>query len=171
MSVVNAERAARIVQDAGGEIIGRARLQKTAYLLKIAGLEDGFSFVYKHYGPFSEDLADAARDAGLLGLLRESEERAAWGGRYSVFSVDGATGADGPPARRELAREAAASDAIELELAATAVYLAGEGCADPWTETERRKPQKAEDGRIERAKALLRRLAAIAAPQPLPQIA
>jgi len=120
--------------------------------LSAAGLEDGFFFVYKHYGPFSEDLADAARDAGLLGLLRESEERAAWGGRYSVFSVDGATGADGPPARRELAREAAASDAIELELAATAVYLAEDRHPDPWAETERRKPQKAEDGRIDRAR-------------------
>lgn len=139
--------------------------------MNAAGLEEGFSFVYKHYGPFSEDLADAARDAGLLGLLCESEERAAWGGRYSVYSVAGAEGADGSPARRELARGAAASDAIELELAATAVYLDREGCADPWAETERRKPQKAEDGRIERAKALLRKLAAIPTPQPLPPIA
>lgn len=171
MSVVNAERAARIVEDAGGRIIGRTRLQKTAYLLSVAGLEDGFSFVYKHYGPFSEALADGALAAGLLGLIDETEQRAAWGGSYSTYTSDGGAGSNAPAARIRLATEAASADAIELELAATAVYLATKGHADPWTETARRKPEKGEGGRIERAKALLLRLAAIPTPQPLPQIA
>jgi hypothetical protein len=39
-----AERAANIVRDAGGSIVGRTRLQKIAYLLFAAGLEDAFSF-------------------------------------------------------------------------------------------------------------------------------
>ena len=39
--------------------------------------------------------------------------------------------------------ERAQASAIELELAATAAFLAREGQADPWGETARRKPEKA----------------------------
>ena len=65
MSYTNAVKVAAIVRDAGGRIVGRTRLQKVAYLLSIAGLEEGLPFTYKHYGPYSEDLASAARDARL----------------------------------------------------------------------------------------------------------
>ena len=63
MSYANAVKVAGIVRDAGSRIVGRTRLQKVAYLLSVTGLEDGLPFVYKHYGPYSEDLATAARDA------------------------------------------------------------------------------------------------------------
>ena len=61
MSYTNAMKARDIVRDAGGRIVGRTRFQKIAYLLSVAGFEDGLRFVYKHYGPFSEDLAVAVR--------------------------------------------------------------------------------------------------------------
>jgi uncharacterized protein YwgA len=170
MPYVNAAKAAAIVRDAGGRVVGRTRLQKIAYLLSIVGLEEGFPFVYKHYGPYSEELAASAREADLLGLLAESEQLASWGGMYSTYSVAEQAGADVPPARRRLATDAAAADAVELELAATAVFLALEGYADPWTETIRRKPEKAENGRINKAKELYRRLSAIDTPSPWPQI-
>lgn len=80
MSYANAVKTAAIVRDAGGRIVGRTRLQKIAYLLSITGLEDGLPFAYKHYGPYSEDLATASRDADLLGLLSETEQQASWGG-------------------------------------------------------------------------------------------
>jgi hypothetical protein len=171
MSSKNAVKVAGIVRDAGGRIVGRTRLQKVAYLLSVAGLEEGLPFVYKHYGPYSDDLATAARDAGLLGLLVETEQQASWGGTYSTYVVGEQPSPSVRPARRRLAEEAASADAIELELAATAVFLAKEGQRDPWRETARRKPEKAEGGRIERAQALYRRLSAIETPLPLPAIA
>jgi uncharacterized protein YwgA len=161
---------AGIVRDAGGRIVGRTRLQKVAYLLSVAGLEDDLPFVYRHYGPYSEDLAIAAREANLLGLLNETEQQASWGGTYSVYEVEGQPNSSVSPARLKLAKEAASADAVELELAATAVYLAKEGESDPWAETERRKPEKAENGRLDGAKALYRKLSAIETPIRLPTI-
>jgi uncharacterized protein len=171
MSYVEATKVANLVRDAGGRIVGRTKLQKTAYLLRVAGLEDDFSFAYKHYGPYSEDLAAAARDADLFGLLHETEQQTTWGGTYSTYVVDGVPSDDVPVARVRLAAEAAAADAVELELAATALFLSREGFDDPWVETARRKPEKAESGRIERAKELYRRIAAIETPNSFPAIA
>jgi uncharacterized protein YwgA len=80
-----AQRAAEIVRDAGGQIVGRTRLQKIAYILEVVGLGAGFPFRYKHYGPYSEQLADAAQTARILGMLNEQETHAAWGGVYSIY--------------------------------------------------------------------------------------
>jgi hypothetical protein len=171
MSQTNALKARGIVSDAGGHVVGRTRLQKIAYLLSAAGLESGLRFVYKHYGPYCEELAGAAREASLLGLLTETEQQASWGGTYSIYSVTEPPDPTVSPARRRLASEAAVADAIELELAATAVFLAKEGHPDPWNETARRKPEKAENGRIEKAKELYRKLSAIETPVRLPTIA
>ncbi|HEY3815038.1 MAG TPA: hypothetical protein VGL66_17610 [Caulobacteraceae bacterium] len=170
MSYDSAVTVANIVRDAGGRIVGRTRLQKVAYLLTVTGLEATFSFAYKHFGPFSEGLASAAREADLFSLLTETENQANWGGTYSTFTVSEAL-PDGVPASRvQLASAGAEADAIELELAATAVYLAREGVAAAWAETARRKPEKAAQGRLERAKELYRRLRAIQTPVPLPNI-
>lgn len=170
MSHESALRATSIVRDASGRIVGRTRLQKVAYLLHAAGLEDGFSFVYKHYGPYSEDLASSTSEASTLGLLREIEQQASWGGTYSTYSVLD----DGPvmPAenRTELANAAANADAVELELAATAVFLHKEGFQDAWLETARRKPEKAQNGKLEKAKELYVQLSAIDTPIRLPRI-
>ena len=52
-------KAAAIVRDAGGRLVGRTRLQKVAYLTQLAGFAGDFPFEYRHYGPYSEDLAEA----------------------------------------------------------------------------------------------------------------
>jgi uncharacterized protein YwgA len=164
--------AAEIVRDAGGEIVGRTRLQKVAYLLELAGFGDGFQFEYRHYGPYSEDLADAIRLADAYDLVQEVEHKATWGGTYSIFRVK--EGAEATEARDRTAfvQKAAGIDAIELELAATAAYLASaENSEDPWGETARRKPDKADNGRLEKAKAAYRELLTIRTPAQLPQIA
>lgn len=161
-------RIAAIVCDAGGRVVGRTKLQKLTYLLVAAGLEDDVPFMYKHYGPYSESVSVAVREARLLGLLREQEELASWGGTYSVYSVDGLPAEDVPPARVEIARIAAASDAVELELAATALFLAREGSIDAWGETKRRKPEKAVFPRLENAKVLYQRLSEVVTPTRLP---
>jgi hypothetical protein len=59
---------------------------------------------------------------------------------------------DVDPSRIELVREAAKASAIELELAATAAFLADAGSRDPWGDAARFKPDKAQSGRLENAK-------------------
>jgi uncharacterized protein len=165
----NTEKVAGIIRDAGGKIVGRTRLQKTSYLLELSGLGDGFPFQYRQYGPYSEELAAAVRDANALGLISEEEHPAGWGGFYSVFTTHAVPAQDVHPSRMKLAREAASASAIVLELAATAAFLADQGSTDPWGETARFKPEKAQ-GRLENAKALYLRLQQIETPKPLPPI-
>jgi uncharacterized protein len=150
-------RIAQILRDAGGKIVGRTKLQKTVYVLTLAGFEDQFRFGYKHYGPFSEDLAETADLASAFGVISERQQDASSGGTYSVYEAE-AGEPSAQAARIRLTREAARSDAVLLELAATAAYLAKEGNPRPWFETARRKPDKAADGRLERAKELYRDL-------------
>ena len=143
---------AKVIQDAGGEIVGRTKLQKTVYLLTLAGFEDQFQFGYKHYGPFSEELAEAADFATAFGLISERQQTSSWGGTYSVYTAASCE-PSALPSRVSLTQEAARSDAVLLELAATAAYLAQERKPHPWEETARRKPDKAADGRLERARS------------------
>ena len=63
------------------------------------------------------------------------------------------------------------ADPIELELAATAAFLAAEGVPDPWEETAKRKPEKAEGNRLANAKVLYKALRSIRTPKKLPEIA
>lgn len=168
--------ATEIVRDAGGEIVGRTRLQKIAYLMEIGGLESGFTFEYKHYGPFSEDLATAVDIAVAFGDLKEAEKTAEWGGKYSIFRVDSGV-STASSSRSKFISEAKRIDAVELELAATAAYLfLAEGYGsrkndNPWTETARRKPQKADKGRLQKAAAAYRSLRKVAPQLPeLPDV-
>ena len=164
------ESVAAIVRDAGGEIVGWHRLHGTAYLLEAAGLGGGFYFLCNGSGPHSPRLGDSARVGALLGKLRETECEADWGGIYSVFVVEDRPDESVPPARRELASQAAKANSPVLGLAATAVYLSLDGCLNPWAETERRMPEIAEQGRLKKAQELLRQLKRIDVPNPLPDI-
>jgi uncharacterized protein YwgA len=164
------EKVADIIRDAGGRIVGRTRLQKLAYLLELSGLGGGFPFEYRHYGPYSEELSTATRNAALLGLLKEEEHATNWGGFYSIYTTLATS--DLPPSsgRYQLAHQAASADPIQLELAATAAFLATEGMGDPWEMTEKLKPEKSEGGNIQKAKLLYQKLARIDTPQSLPNI-
>jgi len=167
-SLGDAQEAAAIVRDAGGQIVGRTRLQKIAFVLEAAGLGGGFPFRYKHYGPYSEQLTVASQRARILGVMRETESVAGWGGVYSTFSTTMPQDSNINPARRRLAQEMVNADAVELELAATALFLSYEKAPDPWGETERRKPEKAANGRLDRAKQLYQKLRQIQTPESLP---
>ena len=172
------QKAAAMIRDAGGELIGRTRLQKVTYLTQLAGFSDDFDFEYKHYGPYSEELAEAMEIATGLSLIEEDERRADWGGRYSIYRMNAELFVAYPDnaGRQAFVRAAAHIGAIELELAATAAFLyASEGIGragkgDPWAETARRKPDKAGEGRLEKAKDAYRKLRQIAVPSPLPNI-
>lgn len=174
------QRAAATIKDAGGELIGRTRLQKVTYLTQLAGFSDDFAFEYRHYGPYSEELAEAMEIATGLSIVDEEERRADWGGRYSIYRLKKANLVNYPDSaqREAFVRAAANISPIELELAATAAFLyvregigqEGKG-GDPWAVTARLKPEKASDGRLERAKEAFRKLRQIPVPTPLPEIA
>lgn len=168
MSGIKIEEVTNIIRDAGGRIVGRTRLQKIAYLLAATGLDDSFRFAYKHYGPFSEELASSAKFGALFGNLDERQDQTAWGGTYSTYTIDNPQGVEQGTPRNSLAVLAAAADSIELELAATAVFLAHDGYDDPWDETAQRKPEKATAVRLANAKTLLNSLSEIDVPNPIP---
>jgi len=170
ISKSNAEKAVGVVRDAGGEVVGKTRLQKMAYLLEITGLGAGFQFEYRHYGPYSEELADAIASAQFWDMASEDERVANWGGTYSVFKVASSDkSGEINPARKRLLSLAAAANPVSLELAATAAFLAHENWKDPWQETARRKPEKAEKY-LEEAKLLYGKLRNVPTPDPLPKI-
>lgn len=164
------EKAANIIRDAGGEIIGRTRLQKIAYFLESAGVGEGFAFEYRHYGPYSEDLSTATQIGKLFDELAEEERLASWGGKYSIFTSHREPDEVSTEIRKSLARAAASADAVELELAATAVFLFSEGEKSPWQEAARRKPEKVGGGRLERAKLLYANLQQFETPIRLPNL-
>ncbi len=162
--------AAEIVRDVGGRIVGRTRLQKIAYLLELSGLGAQFHFEYRHYGPYSEELAEGIRAAQAFGLIKEEEQPTEWGGFYSIYNALPEVGEQTQGRRAAFASLAAQFSAIELELVATAAYLHNEeDCNDPWAETARLKPEKSE-GRLDQAKVAYRRLLELETPTPLPEI-
>lgn len=162
------EKVKSIIRDAGGRIVGRTKLQKVSFFLEAAKLGEGFQFKYKHYGPFSEELATATEEAVALRNVSEKVCPASWGGFYSDFSLTAPETPNGPPERLQLAKAASEADSVELELAATALFLSTE-FNDPWAETARRKPEKADGNRLSKAKELYCRLHAIV-PDRLPAI-
>ncbi|MBF0613279.1 MAG: hypothetical protein G8345_21305 [Magnetococcales bacterium] len=166
----DSQKVQNIIRDAGGKIMGRTRLQKIAFFLEITGLGEGFTFSYRYYGPFSEELADGADLANSLGLIKEKFHKSSWGGIYSEYSSPKDSSSSIAPPRKMLLEIMTTADPIQLELAATAALLANEGTQDPWEETERRKPEKAEKGRLEKAKELYGKLLTVETPIPLPQI-
>ena len=168
------EKVAAIVRDAGGMLVGRTRLQKVGYLTQLAGFTHDFRFEYRHYGPYSEELAEAMEIAVGLGVVREEKTESLSGTWYSVYRVEAPPGDDD---RARFIATAAEISAIELELAATAAFLyAEEGCVrkganGPWTIAGQRKQDKAAGGRLEKAKAAYRKLRDISVPEKLPPIA
>ena len=167
------EIAARLIDEAGGQLVGRTRLQKVACLASLAGFLKEFPFEYRHYGPFSEKLAGSMEIATGLRIVEEKEERADWGGWYSIYRKTERTPIGHDDDRRKFISGAAEIGPILLELAATAAFLhATEGLSGPeaWAETARRKPDKADAGRLDLAKRAYKKLLSFKVPQPLPAI-
>ena len=154
-----------IISTGGGKVVGRTRLQKIAYLLNLAGIDPTFEFEYKHYGPFSADLAQSVDFAKLASLVSEESKSTSWGGFYSVFSSDAPS--DNDVQKKSLIDLVINAESVVLELAATAAFLHSD-FDDPWLETARRKPNKATTLNISKAKDLYRQLQQLETPQPFP---
>ena len=148
-----------LVVAAGGELIGKVRLQKMVYLLDQVGLKSGCTYEYHHYGPYSEDLAEQADDDVVFGRLRATwMHRKSDGAPYVTYSA--ALGAhrslEGDHLRKAL-REMQNSSATVLELAATIHWLSEiEGVKNWHEELVRRKGVKCDKGRDTEALELLR---------------
>jgi uncharacterized protein len=156
---------AAVLSAAGGEMVGRVRLQKAVYLLDRLGLGSGFSFDYHHYGPFSRDLDNATADAKAFGLVEERfEQRQSDGATYSVFKLKEAPasprfGGLSAERARDLVRRFVQSNVTVLELAATIDWLwREEGYLDWHSEVVKRKGAKVRSGRLEKAVQLLEEL-------------
>jgi hypothetical protein len=108
--------------------------------------------------------------ATALGAILEEEKQAEWGGWYSIYRADSASEPGSGP-RADFVKRAAEIGAVELELAATAAFLfREEHVPDPWSETARRKPQKAANGRLQRAKLEYAKLRAETRGHHLPEL-
>lgn len=149
---------------AGGELVGRIRLQKVVYLLDQLGMNSGAPFEYHHYGPYSESVSDAVTDAKFWGHMKEAVSfRVADGAPYSSFKTEnpeplqlGDLSAE--DAKRYLAKFAGHTSTV-LELAATVHWLlVKEGRVDWRGEMEVRKAGKTGNGRLEKAVDLLENL-------------
>lgn len=158
----------RLLEAAGGEIVGKVRLQKIVYLLDQLGMNSDFSYDYHHYGPYSEELADEADSNVIFGQIREEvRRRVSDGVPYSVFSLtdldddgDRNTLGDLPFAEARDALTAMGNySATVLELAATIHWLSSIEQVDDWRgELVRRKGVKTEGGRADEALQLLTEL-------------
>lgn len=146
----------------GGKLVGKTRLQKSVYLLKLCGVDLGFDFDYHHYGPYSEDLSIASRDAEILGNL-EVEWRNSYGNEYAIFHSRTSVDLPQEPKIRDALAIMGGYEATVLELAATADFLSKNGYSDdPWKETSRRKATKVTTDRVAQSKKLLGELCNLA---------
>lgn len=144
----------------GGRMVGKTRLQKTIFLLEAAGLGAEIDFDYHHYGPYSADIASAVDDAVDVGRLRPEVRFGYHEVPYTIYSTDAVpSNRIGALSAAEVQRLLAALDsysALELEVAATIVYLRDNGYGERAVEeTKLRKPAKATDARVRRALRLI----------------
>jgi uncharacterized protein YwgA len=137
-------------------------LQKVVYLLDQLGMQSGAAFEYHHYGPYSEAVSEAVADAKFWDQIEEVVKfRRTDGAPYSVFKTKGPVPAvlgdlSVEAARRALEKFQGCTSTV-LELAATVHWLAFRENHSDWrTEMEIRKEGKTDNGRLDKALALLR---------------
>lgn len=155
---------AEVIAAAGGEIVGRIRLQKILYLLDQRGLKAHAAFHYYHYGPYSRVLDDALDRAKALQGVKEETKYRRDGVAYSVFkndvpSLPGKIGGLGGQEGQRLIAIMKDTTSTVIELAATIHWLAFHEKRTDWRdELIRRKGVKTENGRSEQALDLLKKL-------------
>jgi uncharacterized protein YwgA len=157
------EAVAAIVRLNGGEIAGKTRLQKTFYLLEAMELGFGVKFDYHRFGPYSAELIFAAEDAEALGYLTAGEYLGHHNVRHKTFvatpTAPDISDDDLVDERRNALNAMKDHSVLQLELAATAVYLRENGYPkDYWDVVRYRKPLKATDDQVERAESLIAEL-------------
>lgn len=156
----------QIFQAGDGEIVGRIRLQKIAYLLQQKGGERDLFFTYHHYGPYSREFADALDRAVMLGEVKEDSRETGYGSTYSAFTWKkrsrklAETVGSIPMAEAQADVEKLKKQpSVILELAATIHWLRVKEQVNDWREQLKiRKQLKATSTNIARAESVLRDL-------------
>lgn len=151
---------------ADGEIDGRIRLQKIAYLLQQKSHQNVLNFIYHHYGPFCRELNDALDLAVSNNKLEEKKVNTSFGTSYSAFklresSSSGIESFVGQPMEqaKHLVAKLKMQPSVILELAATIHWLKEKEEVDDWRrELKIRKTIKATDQNIARAERVLAEL-------------
>lgn len=152
-----ASYVAKIVALNGGSIVGKTRLQKSAYFLEEFGVGNEFVFEYYYYGPYCDEISIGIDDAKALGYLALEWKTTRAGTEYAVFTSNSNFADDTIDDKRKAVLEILAKyDSISIELAATADFLSKNGFeGDPWRETIKRKEDKSTSERVYKAKNLL----------------
>ncbi len=119
----------------------------------------GWKFEYRHYGPYSEELAICTDVAQMSGELEELERDSGWGGSYFVYRLGEISKQVIEEDYRQIVKLAKNSNPVALELAATAIFFAMNGAPNPWKVTKARKPRKATSGNLKMASELCVKLA------------
>ena len=163
-----------IVAAAGGEFIGRMKLQRTAYFLELAGLGRGYKFPYTRRGPFSEELDMDIDSACVIYDIHEERKTHPQDSliEYSVFTTNvGYQPYDEwGDAYKRLVSVAKDSNSVVIVLAAEAAFYGNEGEEDPWGRTEWRNEFMKDGDWFERARELYARFKELSLPRPLPDI-
>jgi hypothetical protein len=158
------ETAIQIVAANQGRLVGKTRLQKTAYLLQLSGMEPVYDFDYHHYGPFSTELAEGAEIAVATGDLQAEDRPGPYDLPYTIFTTEERPqeAINGLPIdrAREILRTLERVPSVVLELAATMAFLAVNGTSRDQIAARVRslKPRKATPDRLEAAEDLLREI-------------
>ncbi|MBZ9810183.1 hypothetical protein LB542_19310 [Mesorhizobium sp. BR1-1-9] len=152
-----ASYVAKIVALNGGSIVGKTRLQKSAYFLEELGVGNDFIFEYYYYGPYSDEISIGVDDAKALGYLNLEWKTTKDGTKYAVFTSNSKLKEENYDKKRiSILETLSRYDSISIELAATADFLSKNGFEiDPWKETIKRKEDKSTQERVQKAKKLL----------------
>lgn len=156
--------AAVIAEHENKRVVGNTRLQKEIWLLQRLGLPTDYSYKVHFYGPYSEDLHAETGFLQSIGVVdveeKQSKER---GTNYYVTTV---RSADKLPVDQlpESVRDAIPvlekTDPTVLELAATydAFRDQGDDHDEAIRRVKRKKGAKCEDGRLDKAVELVKKL-------------
>lgn len=156
------DRVVAIINAAGGEVVGKTRLQKIVYLVQESRDSIGFDFEYHHYGPYSAELSDNISMALIFDEVNEDvRRRMSDGVPYSVFSSKSETSSlyrDFVKESSDLIKSLRDENSTVLELAATIHWLnhkEGFSGDQLWEELKVRKGPKVNPGNISEAKRVL----------------
>ena len=156
----------------GGVIKGSPVLQRTAYLLEVAGVGYGFKFGCKFCSPFCEELELAVNGAKVLREVEFIHTTTQWGVTKTTYKSNipyqGEGGADDD--YQTIVTKATQCIPKQLDLATTVAYYQKIEIADPWNRIWRLKNFDRANGTFEKSQELYEELRSMPALANLPEI-
>jgi len=152
--------AALIAAHPERKVVGRTRLQKEVKLLQSLGFPTTYGYKLHFYGPYSEALHSDVGLLGQLGYVDENEKATQQNEPYYVIASRTGLSLPDVSQYRNAIDKLHGTETVVLELAATyqAFRELGEDHKEALAQLRRKKGNKCDDGRDERALSLLREL-------------